>query len=244
MSGGVLFQESLRSLGRCELDDSSERIVLRCLEAARKSAPLDLVYDCGAAAGLERSSLLARGTAVFFSFAAGNLADDIADAECAYLEQPSRDGPCAQFILQNLFFASAARGQLPAASLGAITTQLAQAAGPQMLELRTTTWTFEIAQRVGDAIAGLQYAAYLKLLWAGTPLEDRANAVGRALGIAGHVAKDVATSDRRALSLSPSDFAKLIDWAKESANIVRAEHLACLDATLRFIDPILQSARQ
>jgi hypothetical protein len=244
VSGGVLFQEALRALSRCELDPVAERVVLRCMQAARESAPLGLVYDCGVAASLDRPLLLARGSAVFFSFAAGNLADDIADDECTYLGQPSRDGPCAQFMLQNLFFSSAAAGGVSHAVLHRVARDLVRAAGPQLVELRTTSWTLELARRVGEAIAGLQYAAYLQLLWAGTELEARAYPLGQALGVAGHVAKDVESRDRRALSLPADAFADLVAWARAQADVVRAERMECLDATLRYVDPILEGARQ
>lgn len=242
MSGGVLYQSCLRVLSRSGLDDLAQRDVLRALEAARNGGPLDLLYDCGAEAGLEREVLLSRGAAIFFSFAAGNLADDIADGECTYLEEPVRTGPCVQFILQNLFFSTAAGAAVTPTVLQSVAADLARAAGPQLLEVRTREWTAEGTRRVAEAIAGLQYCAYLRLLWAGTALEACAPSVGIALGVACHVARDLATSDPRMATLSPTHALEIVTWAREQADVLRKENLACLNATLRHLDPILTPA--
>jgi hypothetical protein len=239
VSGGVIFQEALRIANKSGLHEIAERDVLRSMQAARIAGPLDLIYDCAAAAKLEREHRLVRGAAIFFSFAAGNLADDLADGECDYLEEPSRTGPCVQFILQNLFFATATRSGVPLERVADVAMCLARAGGPQLIEVRTRQWTAELARVVGESIAGLQYAAYLQLLWAGTPLEERAVAIGTALGVAGHVAKDLETADPRIVSLPPSDAHSVVAWAREQADVLRRENLPCLDATLRYIDPIL-----
>lgn len=242
MSGGVLFQESLRALARSDIHALAQSDVLHALDAARRAGPLDLLYDCGAEARLPRETLLTRGAAIFFSFAAGNLADDLADGECTYLEEPSRTGPCVQFILQNLFFATASRSNVGCDVLESVSCVLARAGGPQLLEVRTRTWTAELARLVGESIAGLQYSAYLRLLWAGTALEPRAEHIGCALGVAGHVAKDLSTHDPRICSLPADDVATIVAWARRQADALRKENLACLDATLRYIDPILNAA--
>jgi hypothetical protein len=242
VSGGVIFQESLRALAVRGLHATAERDVVRALEAAREGGPLDLLYDCGAEAGLERATLLGRGAAIFFSFAAGNLADDLADGDCHYLDEPARTGPCVQFILQNLFFATAARADVRPERLEEVTASLARAGGPQLLEVRTHAWTADLARTVGESIAGLQYAAYLRLLWADTPLEERAMRVGMALGVAGHVAKDLLTHDPRIASLPPAQASALVDWAREQTDALRKEQLACLGPMLRYIDPILERA--
>ena len=242
MSGGVIFQECLRVVGAHTLHQVAERDVVGALEAARRNGPLDLLYDCGAEAHLPRPALLTRGAAIFFSYAAGNLADDVADDDCTYLDEPVRTGPCVQFILQNLFFSTALRAQVKADVLDEVVALLARAGGPQLLEVRTRRWTMDLARAVGESIAGLQYAAYLRFLWADTTLESRARAVGLALGVAGHVAKDVATKDPRVASLPRSSARELVAWAKAQADALRKENLACLTPMLRYIDPILQHA--
>ncbi|MFP2933842.1 hypothetical protein ACLESO_53680, partial [Pyxidicoccus sp. 3LG] len=125
MSGGALYQEALRVLRRLELPEVSERDVLEALEAGQPG-PLPLFYEAGAEAGLPRSVLLARGAGLFFSYCAGNLADDLIDGDCTYHAQPLRVGPCVQFLLQNLAFATLAGEQagVPGAVLAEATRTL------------------------------------------------------------------------------------------------------------------------
>ena len=242
MSGGVLFQESLRVLSLSGLHEMAERDVLKALDVAQAHGPLDLIYDCGLEAKLERQTLLTRGVAIFFSYAAGNLADDLADGDCTYLAEPARTGPCVQFVLQNLFFAAALRSGVSCAVLDEVISTLARASGPQLIEVRTRQWTAELTRLVAESIAGLQYAAYLRLLWDGTPLEARAREIGMSLGVANHVAKDLLTQDPRCATLSPEHTAEVVAWAREHAETLRREGLACLEATLRHVDPILAHA--
>ncbi|MCP3099308.1 hypothetical protein LZ198_10535 [Myxococcus sp. K15C18031901] len=240
MSGGAMYQEALRALRRLELPDVSERDVLTALEEAQPG-PLPLFYEAGAEAGLERDVLVARGVGLFFSFCAGNLADDLIDGDCTYYVFPLRDGPCVQFLLQNLAFASLTepRARVPPGALAEGARLLAVAAGPQAQEVRVREWTAPVYRRVAEGIAGLQWAAYLRMLWADTRLEGRAVAVGQALGAAAHVAEDIRTHDRRFTSLPPEDRDAVVAWARAATEALRAWDLRCLDAALRRIEPIL-----
>jgi hypothetical protein len=101
VSGGAVFRESLRRLRRAELPEEAERDVVSALEAGRAgNGPLQFVYDAGTEAGLAREEILCRGAAVFFSFCAGNLADDppTATASPRSAIRPAD----LQFILQHL----------------------------------------------------------------------------------------------------------------------------------------------
>ncbi|WP_342377793.1 hypothetical protein NVS55_00735 [Myxococcus stipitatus] len=240
MSGGALFQESLRVLRRLELPEESERDVLAALEAAQPG-PLPLFYEAGAEAGLERDLLTARGVGLFFSFSAGNLADDLMDGDCVYLQEPLRVGPCAQFLLQNLAWATLAepRAKLPPLALEEGARLLARAAGPQALEVRTREWTEPVFRRVAEGIAGKQWAGYLRILWAGTWLEERAAQVGVALGVAAHIAEDIRSKDARFTSLPPADRVAVVAWGRRATESLRAQDLRCLDAALRRIEPII-----
>src|SRR5690349_1576914 len=101
MSGGVIYQEALRVVRRLGLPEQAEQDVVTALEAAQPG-PLGLLYEAGMESGLRREMLLARGTGIFLSFAAGNLADDLCDGDCSYYPQPLKVGPYVQFLLQNL----------------------------------------------------------------------------------------------------------------------------------------------
>ncbi|WP_163993726.1 hypothetical protein [Pyxidicoccus caerfyrddinensis] len=240
MSGGALYQESLRLLRRLELPEVSERDVLAALEAAQPG-PLPLFYEAGAEAGLPRDVLLARGAGLFFSFCAGNLADDLIDGDCTYHEAPLRVGPCVQFLLQNLAFATLAGAQarVPAPALAEAALTLARAAGPQALEVRAREWTAPLFRQVAEGIAGQQWAAYLRVLWAGTVLEERAAVAGRALGVAAHVVEDIRSRDARFTSMPREDRNVVVGWARAATDSLRRQDLRCLDAALRRIEPIL-----
>ncbi len=240
MSGGALYQEALRTLRRLALPEVSERDVLAALEAAQPG-PLALFYEAGAEAGLPREALLTRGAGLFLSFCAGNLADDLIDGECTYHDAPLRVGPCVQFILQNLAFATlcGARARLPGPVLEEAFRTLAVAAGPQALEVRARAWTAPLFRQVAEGIAGQQWAAYLRVLWAGTVLEPRAAAAGRALGVAAHVAEDIRSRDARFTRMPEEDRHDVVSWARAAVQDLRRQDLRCLDAALRRIEPLL-----
>ncbi len=241
MSAGAVFQQAMRVVGRASLQEADERDVLRTLEAGR-SGPLAFAYDAGVEAGLTRDAVLARSAAVFFLFAAANLADDIADGDCTYLDAPTRKGPAVQFVLQNLASQVIAEQAISPVVVSRIAADLVAVGGAQLVELRTTTWTANVTREVADAIAGLQYSAYLRILWAGTGLEPRAPHIGRALGSAAHIARDLLSSDVRIDSLARDDRRAIVRWAFDLVRDLRAEGLACIDASLRTIGPTLESA--
>jgi hypothetical protein len=237
MSGGAIYQEALRVLRRLGLPEQAERDVVAALEAAQPG-PLALLYEAGMEAGLQREALLTRGTGIFLSFASGNLADDLCDGDCTYYANPVRVAPYVQFLLQNLAWATLARSEVPGEVLAEAARALAEAAGPQALEVRTQAWTAPVFQRVAEGLAGQQWAAYLRLLWAGTSLAPHA-AAGRGLGIAAHVAEDIRSKDPRFFSMPEADQREVVRWARAGLDGVRRQGLRCLDAALRRIDPIL-----
>ncbi|WP_224368595.1 hypothetical protein [Hyalangium versicolor] len=237
MSGGAIYQEALRVLRRLGLPEAAERDVVAALEAAQPG-PLALLYEAGMEAGLARETLLIRGAGIFLSFAAGNLADDLSDGDCTYYAHPLRVGPYVQFLLQNLAWSTLARAQVPEEVLAEAARGLAEAAGPQALEVRTQAWTAPLFRRVAEGLAGQQWASYLRLLWAGTPLADRSVA-GHGLGIAAHVAEDIRSRDPRFFSMPEADQREVVRWARAGMDGVRRQRLRCLDAALRRIDPIL-----
>ncbi len=236
MSGGLIFQTALRQLRARALPEQAERDLAAALEATR-GGPLEFVYLAGLDSGLPREELLARGTAVFFIFAAGNLADDVADGDCTYL--PARAAPGAQFILQNLVFDVLLGTSIPREDLQAAAAELVRGACQQQREVRTSSWTFELARDVALGIAGGQYAAYLRLLWAGTPLSKDAARIGTDLGAAGQVAMDLTSNDPRATALSPEDRRGLVAWAREAAARLRPLDLQSVRAGLAAIMPAL-----
>jgi hypothetical protein len=242
MSGPAVFQEALRLLCQQQLPPVAHSDVHAVLEFHRQSAPLQFLYDAGLEAQLPNDAIIARSGAIFLCYCAGQVADDLADDECTYLELPSQTGPVAQFILQNLFFGALLDAGLPSAAVSAAASDLVRGAGPQHIEVRTKTWTLARAQQVAEGISGCQFSAYLRLLFHGTPLEGRAPAVGRALGLAAHIAMDVRTDDARFTTLSVDERRDLIRWAVVALEQVRAEGLLCTRLALSDIEPVLAAA--
>ncbi len=241
MSAGAVFQEALRILNRQHLPAVSRQDLVAALEAGRPGT-LGFTYEAGAEAGLPRQTLLTRAAAIYFNFCAGNLADDLSDGDCTYLPEPFRTGPCTQLILQTLFFQTLVETDLPSQTLSLATRELIVAVGPQHIEVRTKQWSASVFREVAKGIAGRQWSAYLQILWCDTALASRAAAVGMNIGQAGHVAKDISSRDPRYTTLPQPDKREIVAWAITAAQVLREEQLCCLDALLRWIDPILEGA--
>ena len=241
MSSGRVFQEALRVLLETPLPDVARDDVLAVLEANRSDL-LQLFFDAAREAGVERDAALRRSAAVFFWYASGQLADDLADGDCDYLEEPLRTGPSAAFLLAHLGHATLARAGVGADALADAAHELVVGTGPQHLEVRAQRWDAALFREVGSGIAGRQLAAYLRVLWAGTALEDRALAIGFDLGVAAHVAADVRTGDERFHGLDAGARREILDWAQQSIARARAHGLASIEAALRGFEPALARA--
>ena len=198
--------------------------------------------EAGREAGLERELLLRRAAGLFFCACAANLTDDLADGECTYYAEPQRVAPGVTLVLLGLSCSALARAQVPAPVLAEASELFAAAAGLQTLEVHTQAWTASVFQRVAEGIAGHQWALYLRVLWEGTALAERALAVGRALGVAAHVAEDIRSGDTRFHGMPEADRRTVVAWARAAAEDVRHERLRCLDAVLRTVDPVLATA--
>ena len=241
MSAGSVFQEALRILIRQALPEVAQGDVLAALNAGRPG-PLEFLYEAGAEASLPPEKIISRSAAIFFNFCAGNLSDDLSDSECTYLDDPYRIGPCTQLILQNLFFHALVYAALPTQTISLVVEELIAAVGPQHIELRTTQWSAPVYREVAEGIAGHQWSAYLTILWSETALDTYAATVGMKAGIAAHVAKDIQTRDARYTTLTESEKLEIVGWAIAATQMLRAQHLVCVDALLRTIDPILRRA--
>lgn len=240
MSAGVVFQETLRILNQQQFPEASRRDLLAVLEAALPG-PLAFLYDAGAEAGLPRQTLIARAAAIYIKYCVVNLCDDLSDGDCTYLSDPARIGPCAQFLLQTLFFHLITEMELPRSVVSTVTRDIVVGAGLQDVELRTSQWTAPLYREVADGIAGRQWAAYLQILWCGTPLAERAATIGMNLGRAVLGWEDIGSRDPRYTTLTEADKDEVIAWATTAAEALRSENLRCLDAILRTIDPVLEA---
>lgn len=240
MSGGTLFQHALRRVVRSRLPPEAERDLVAVLDSCR-SGSLQLFYEAALEAGLGEADLAPRGAAVTFCYSAGQLADDLADGECGYLEAPRRTGPAAQFMLQNLCFAALAEADLPALLLRELAADLVRGAGAQQVEVRTRAWTFPLSRQVGEGISGLQFSVYFRTLWWGTPLEHVAAQAGADLGFAAHVASDVKSGDPRFAGLDRPDRCALLVLSREALDRLRVLDLRCLRAPIADIEATLEA---
>ena len=219
-----MFRGALARVLRLRLPDRAEQDLVAVLEAADRRS-LQLFYELGLEAGVARSALEVRGAAIALCYSAGQLTDDLADGDCDYLEEPSRTGPGAQFMLQNLFFATLAEAALPGNAIAACGVELVTGAGAQQLEVRAQHWTFDLAYEVALGISGRQFAAYLEILWFDTRLEKCARAVGLDLGFAAHVVADARSADPRFTTLPDADRVRLVGTARAALQRVRSSDL-------------------
>ncbi len=242
MSGGIIYRTALQLMEQQQLATGAEREVLAALEAAKKLALLQLLYEAGHEARLGRDELHLRAAGCFLNFAAGNLADDLIDGDCDYLDDPIRVGPSTQFLLQNAAYRCWLSSSSPPGALLRCADHLTRAAGPNHVEVRTERWTAALFRHVGEAIVGRQWAAYLEVLWGGSALEAKAGRVGLGIGVVAHVADDIRSADPRWTSLSDDDKASVKAWALELANGLKADRLVTADHVLRASAVVLGEA--
>ncbi len=186
---------------------------------------LQFVYEAGIDAAHAREVILERGAVVALLASAVQLCDDLSDGDATYLREPRRDGPLALMVLQQLVVDRALCSRVPDAALGLVSKNLLEVGSAQYVELHTKKWTLKLAREVAEGINGAQQAAYLDLLWWGTPLVDRASEIGGDLGFAVHVVTDAQSEDRRFTSLSASHRALLLADARARCRLLVATGL-------------------
>jgi hypothetical protein len=234
VTGGAVFNQALREVRALDLSGDAERDFVAALEAALPG-PSDLFYTLAHEASLPRAELLLRGAGLFVLFAAGNLADDLIDGDCDYLSRTRAIGPSVQFGLHHLGYAILLRSSIVGEAAARMGRHLALAGAAEHLELGGA-WTAERFVRVAEGIAGLQWQAYLPVLWAGTGRED-SGALGRTLGLALHLAEDIRTGDRRFVAMPPGDQVEVGRWGLTLARQLRASQSRCLAGVADAVEP-------
>jgi hypothetical protein len=222
-----LFRYCLqRSLEDLDAGAPCAATLTACLAAADDER-LIFIDEASHDAAVEESVRRSRAAGVFFLSTTLNLSDDLSDGEAGdYLERPSIDGPLLQLHLHTLGL-----GELAAAGLGPHALQraarrLVEACTAQHEELREGQWGADRYREVAEGIGAAQFSSYLELLWAQTPLADRADAIGRAIGFASLLVVDLRSDDERL----PSDPGGLRDICVEAL-----ERLEGLDEELRAV---------
>src|SRR5215211_1428637 len=176
-------------LAALRLDIEVDRLVVRALRAAAPEARRVLV-QAGLDAGLPREDTIKRAATCFFTSSAFNLSDDLSDGDCDYL--PPAPAQAVVLILHSLFVAGLRDLHLPA--------EVAQ-----VLETISTSWDATRLRIVTDGIAGSQWSAYLRVMWAGTRMEQLSSNVARNFGRVALLAGDITTADPRYNTLPVAD---------------------------------------
>jgi hypothetical protein len=238
MTGAAVFNQALRELRGLELAAEAERDLVAALRAAAPG-PCDLFYALAHEVSPSRDELLARCSGLFCAFAAGNLADDLIDGDCDYLSRPSAIGPSVQFGLQHLAYSILLRSDVPATTTSNMARDLATGGGAEHHEHGHDGWSMKRFVLVAEGIAGLQWRAYLPVLWAGGGREN-ASGLGRALGLALHLAEDIRTEDTRFVSLPEADRREVARWGAALATELRASRSPCLENVASSLESIWQ----
>lgn len=200
---------------RRELPDATRTDLDAAVRAARPGS-LDFLLALGHEAGVPAAVAEARCAAVACSYAAVNLADDLADGDCDYLAEPYRSGPTTQYLLQSFFFSKIIELGIPSSVLAAVARDFERVAVGQHLEVATERWTFDLARDVALAITARQLVAYLRIVLFGRPLAEHAEALGLDVGLAAHVALDAESADPRYWSIEPAERRQLAKLALET----------------------------
>ena len=116
-------------------------------------------------------------------------------------------------ILDALFVTSLRDLHLSSDVEAQVLRDLIAAEEAQVLELSSSSWNAARLRVVTDGIAGRQWAAYLQVMWAGTPMEDRATEVALDIGRVGLLAGDITSEDPRFVTLSPMERRSVLEEA-------------------------------
>jgi hypothetical protein len=108
-------------------------------------------------------------------------------------------------ILHSLFVAGLRDLHLPPDVEGQVLQDVVAAEKAQVLETISTSWDATRLRIVTDAIAGSQWSAYLRVIWAGTRMEQLSSDVARNFGRVALLAGDITTADPRYNTLPRAD---------------------------------------
>ncbi len=243
MSGGRVFQEALRTLDGLGLPPEAMSDLLAVLEAARRNGqPAQFIYECGMAAGLSGPRLLERSTALYLLLSAANVCDDLMDGDVDYLHPPTRLAPSAQLLLQSLGLALLLESGVPADTVARAQRAFARVASFSHVEARTTAWDLARYRLMAVETGGRQWATYLQMLWAGTPLEGLAEPFALNGAVAAYIGEDLRVSDVRLTSLPLQDQRTVLAWARTTLQALAELNLRPGDILCQSILPLLDAA--
>lgn len=220
MRGGAeVLRRTFGRLAAHQLDRDADRFVVEALMAAAPG-PCGLLMQAGHDAGLDHVDAVDRASTCFLAFAAFNLSDDLSDGDCTYL--PPGQAPTIVLILESLFTLALCELQLSSEAQAQVMRDRLAAEAAQVLEVSTSSWTATQLRRVTEGIAGRQWAAYLRIMWTGTPLEHLATTVALEFGRVGLLADDIRSEDPRFFTLSAADRMAVLEEALDGVSALES----------------------
>src|SRR5262245_17597349 len=105
MSLAAVMHEAKFLVERSVLVPEARADVLAVLHA-NESKMAGFMLALGLDAKVDPAAALRRAAIVYLNIASLQIADDLADGDCTYLEHATGSGTTAQFILQNLFYSA------------------------------------------------------------------------------------------------------------------------------------------
>lgn len=226
-------------LAALRLDIEVDRLVVRALRAASPESRRVLV-QAGLDAGLRREDTINRAATCFFTSSAFNLSDDLSDGDCDYM--PPAPAQAVTLILNSLFVAALRDLHLPPNVEGPVLQDLVAAEEAQVLETISTSWNATRLRIVTDGIAGSQWSAYLRIMWAGTRMEQRASDVARNFGRVALLAGDIMTADPRYTTLPGADRRSVLEDALTSLHALESVDTQFTASVVAGCGPVLSEA--
>ena len=175
-------------------------------------AILQLVYDAAFYAHQDLELALERTIPITYHSCLIHLADDIADGDCDYIDNPISQGVTAVYTLLHLFNRSLAQCKIQDTK---IFDALIDVGLWQHKEIATQTWDLESAKEVAVGINARQFEAYFRIVSSGTQHEKELANAGYAYAVAAHLSNDINSEDNRFYDIPNEERNKLIDWALE-----------------------------
>ena len=236
MSSVEVMRRAFGRLAALRLDIEVDRLVVRALRAAAPEARQVLV-QAGLDGGLRREDAINRAATCFFTSSAFNLSDDLSDGDCDYL--PPASAQAVVLILHSLFVAGLRDLHLTPDVEEQVLQDLVAAEEAQVLETISTSWDATRLRIVTDGIAGSQWAAYLRVMWAGTRMEELSSEVARNFGRVVLLAGDITTADPRYTTLSGADRRSVLKDALTSLHALESIDTQITQSVVAGCGPVL-----
>lgn len=212
MSGSLVKRRAIQFIrNRCPQVEPGTQIVESIVETA-DNAVLQLVYDAAFYAVQDLELALERTIPIAYHSCLIHLADDIADGDCDYIDNPIGQGVTAVYTLLHLFNRSLAQCKIQDIK---IFDALIDVGLWQHQEIAIQTWDLESARKVAVGINARQFEAYFRIVSSGTQHEKELANAGYAYAIAAHLSNDINSEDNRFYDIPRQERNKLINWALE-----------------------------